>query len=488
MDEKATHSDLATATDAADRWRELVNSSNDEKLIRDNYKALLQQQLAVLQERVNALNDTLSAIQYVNPILVEPLDRGPGLLSALRRQGEEIKALRKFEPALLDGPVAIQHNGNHARSWTRIVLACAETAWAPLILTGSVKLPEGLELDIIRRCLNGYDSSRVRVNLNIEFDGLSNKIRSGHFLLPAADGGTTDLASGKDLERPEKSLIWDRETWVSVCTNGQKILKEAGHPPAPEETYSEYRTKTVKKYHDLTLSLPTSWSSEENWSAGELSEVRNALSTRWIMHFTDNPGSFLIMDCIGWLATEGQKTLCRGESTHALLIAVRRNYYSIPDANSEPDEFIEYLERVDIGGSPVPIAEFIDGKHIKTWEPFVLSDWNGKPDGGPPPPPKTLPFGLIVDADKMTIKRRGKNYRSTVLEWQAHPEKWSAMEELLKAHPEKVNSEAICGNKNSRSQLKSTMNQDLERLDVQIVRGVWKLHTIEKIEKWTQVD
>lgn len=206
MDEKATHSDLATATDAADRWRELVNSSNDEKLIRDNYKALLQQQLAVLQERVNALNDTLSAIQYVNPILVEPLDRGPGLLSALRRQGEEIKALRKFEPALLDGPVAIQHNGNHARSWTRIVLACAETAWAPLILTGSVKLPEGLELDIIRRCLNGYDSSRVRVNLNIEFDGLSNKIRSGDLGVPNIETVHSTPMFGLVIDEKHKSV------------------------------------------------------------------------------------------------------------------------------------------------------------------------------------------------------------------------------------------------------------------------------------------
>lgn len=87
----------------------------------------------------------------------------------------------------------------------------------------------------------------------------------------------------------------------------------------------------------------------------------------------------------------------------------------------------------------------------------------------------SLPFGLQVDYDNYRIRREGKNYRGTTIDWSNASEKWSAWQRLVDRHPENVPSEDLGGTARSRTDLKSKMNDDLQKLDIQVISGKWKL-------------
>ncbi|MDG2127036.1 MAG: hypothetical protein P8K08_03515 [Fuerstiella sp.] len=286
MAEKETHDDLAEVMNAAARWREKAESSSDETSIRDGHKELLQKQLLVLKQRVNALNDRLSAIKWTG---ASEVDRREENLSALKLQGEEIRILRKFDPVLLNGPDAIEHNGKYARSWTLIVLNCAELAWAPLMITGIAKLPEDAQLDFIRRGLYHYESSLVSVNLDIEFDGLFDQIRLGKCSIPGpkpggGGGGGAALPFGIRLNRPKKLISRKGERYsklqaVNWLRSGDRwyafMAMLSSHPTSiaadeavPEKKPAARRTLKNRMNEDLKpwglrIESGTKWSIEE---------------------------------------------------------------------------------------------------------------------------------------------------------------------------------------------------------------------------------
>lgn len=84
---------------------------------------------------------------------------------------------------------------------------------------------------------------------------------------------------------------------------------------------------------------------------------------------------------------------------------------------------------------------------------------------------KRLPFGLVMDNKRKTVRREGYDAE---IDWNRHHEKWDTLAKMVNAHPHSAESD-IGGSTTSRSTLKGNMNEDLHRIDLKIPPRKWLL-------------
>ena len=111
-----------------------------------------------------------------------------------------------------------------------------------------------------------------------------------------------------------------------------------------------------------------------------------------------------------------------------------------------------------------------------------LNDGDGDASIENPKTSEVSELQLSVNRQSQTIRRTAHPFNQThlVVDWKNHHEKWTALEVLLAAFPQKSDSKDVVEG-NSRRQLKTQMNEDLSKLGLRISSGQkWILETFNE--------